>query len=114
MLYKQPAGIDLAIFNGCQELLKLDKIKGRKPPQIRYQFEIESGTAYPQLSEPDPTAEDHPIIKPTVKKPIIFSTADTGTATQDITAINAINNVCDGLYDDCAHDCAGVLGESVA
>ena len=111
MLYTQPAGTRLhpVIFNGCQELLKLQEMRGRNPPEIKYEFDIESGRAYPQLSEPDPTADDQPTIKPTIKKPTAFSTTDTGTSTQDI---NALNDVCAGLYDDCDgfHDCAGVLG----
>lgn len=106
-MYTQPAGtLHPVIFNGCQELLKLQEAKGLKPPPIKYEFHIEGGTAYPQLSEPDLTADD-PTIKPTIKKPIVFSSADTGTSTQDS---QAINDVCDGLYDVCDfHDCAGVL-----
>lgn len=105
MLYTQPAGPRLhpVIFNGCQELLKLQEMKGRNPPQIKYEFHIEDGTVYPQLSEPA-----QPTIKPTIEKPIIFSSTDTGTSTQNI---HATNDVYEGPYNDCLdsfHDCAGV------
>ena len=107
MSYTQPAGLSPVIFRGCQELLKIQEMEGRKPPAIKYNFHIEDGTVSPQLSEPDQT-DDQPTIKPTIEKPIIFSSADTGTSTQDI---HPINDVCDSLYDVCDfHDCAGVLG----
>ena len=92
MSYTQSVGLYPVIFSGCQELLKLQEMEGRKPPEIKYEFHIEEGTVYPQLSEPD-----QPTIKPTIEKPIVFSS----TVTQDIPAIN---DVCD------FHDCAGVLG----
>ena len=95
-------GIRKVIFSGCKELFLLDeRIKGRTPPQIRYEYDIESETIYPRI-EPDPTddptadAEDQPIIKPTIDF--------TETATQDIQTL-------DSLYDcNSFHDCAGVLG----
>ena len=96
MSYTHLAGLSPVIFRGCQELLKLQEMEGRKPPAIKYEFYIEDGTVSPQLSDPD-----QPTIKPTIEKPIVFSSTDTGTSTQDI---HAINDVCD------FHDCAGVLG----
>ena len=98
MLHTQKTKLHSVIFNGCEELKTLDeinKIKGRKPPEIKYQYEIESGTIYPQISNPDAT-DDAPTIKPTIEKPIILSTADTH---------NSLYNDCDSF-----HDSAGVLG----
>ena len=96
-------GLQNVIFSGCSELFILDdRVRGRKPPQIRYEYEIESGTIYPTNPTDDPTAEE-PIIKPTIEKPLIFRDYSQ-IETQDIQTL-------DSLYDcDSFHDCAGVLG----